>query len=197
MYTLLQTSEDKDQPNQELVKETEETTPHSTDGSSTSTGDPPSSSSASTPTSDTVQASNPCNSTIFESEPSSTPLQPGELNSAEAANTEMKECGAHLQTGSDSFAAGLSCPDVNERSSENPSQGEPKTQEATSVQSSVADISNSTVSESKNEDKSQEANPLQTSGHSLAADVGSSGVSGSNNEGKSQEAKEDDQIVPS
>ena len=210
----------EEQPNQQLAEEIKDTPPQSrdvpnasTDGSSTSTGAPPSTNSSSSDTqqstTDTVQASESNESTIVECEPSScTPLPAaGDLHSRSAgmANTETKESGGDpVQTGGDSFAADLNCPDVNEKSSENLNrlQSEVKTQVATPVQtdshSSITGASNSSVSEPKDEDKDQEGIPLQTS---LAANVSSSGVSGPSTEGtKSQEAKGDggnDQIVPS
>ena len=214
--TLLQISEDNEQPNQQLAEETKDTTPQSrdvptasTDGPSTTTASaqPNSSSSSNTqPTIDTLQTSDDSN-IIIESEQSITPLQAGDLNSTEAANTEAKESSAPVVTGGDSFTADLSCPDVNERAGENSNllQSDAKIQVATPAQtnndSSVPNVSNSGVSESRNVEGVNP--PVQTSGHSLLvapADVSSSGVSGSSNEEKSQEAKEDggnDQIVPS
>ena len=213
--TLLQISEDNEQPNQQLAEETKDTTPQSrdvptasTDGPSTTTASaqPNSSSSSNTqPTIDTLQTSDDSN-IIVESEQSITPLQAGDLNSKEAANTEAKESSAPVVTGGDSFTADLSCPDVNERAGKNSNllQSGAKVQVATPAQSnidgSVADVSNSGVSESRNKERVDP--PVQTSGHSVEApaNVSSSGVSGSSNEGKSQEAKEDggnDQIVPS
>lgn len=148
----------------------------------------------------------------MDAEQSGTPLQVGgDVNLAEAANIETKGSSAPLLTGSESFAAGLSCPNVNERSSEDTNllQSEAKTHGQAATPIIQADVhslgaggNDSSVGESKSEEKCQrEANPpLQTSGHSLAVDASSSSVSGSSSEGKSQEAKEDgesDQIVPS
>ena len=215
MYTLVQISEDNEQPNQQLAEETKDTIPQSrdvptasTDGSSATTGSaPPNSSSSSNtqPTIDTLQTSDDAN--IVESEQSITPLQAGDPNSAKAANTEIEESSAPVVTEGDSFTPDLNCPDINERADENSNllqQSDAKIQAATAVQSnidsSVADTSNSGVSESRNEERMNP--PVQTSSHSVEepADVSSSSVSGSSNEGKSQEAKEDegnDQIVPS
>ena len=217
MYTLIQISEDNEQPNQQLAEEMKDTTPQSrdvptasTDGSSTTTASAPSNSSSSLntqPAIDTLQISDDSN--IVESEQSITPLdlQAGDPNSAKAGNTEIKESSAPVVTEGDSFTPDLSCPDVNERAGENSNllqQSNAKIQAATAVQSnidsSVADTSNSGVSESRNEERVNP--PVRTSSHSLEApaDVSSSSVSGSSNEGKSQEAKEDggnDQIVPS
>ena len=170
---LLQATEDKEQPNQQLAEETD-STPQSrnvptatTEGSSTSVDAPPNSSSESsnTPARDTVQTSD--DSTVIATERSNAPLQAAD--SAEIVNTENKESGGPSQTGDGSLATDASCPDVSKRS-ENLLQ---------------------------NEAKSQEANLLQTSGHSFSADVSSSSIGEPMSEEKNLEGGDSDQIVPS